>query len=101
MERRTGFCEKEEFNRLMTELQDVEDNLVELKSRTKKGYVPEQNVDPSELCDVIDRLDCLHRDALEFLDETMAEYRCMIRKIEDLREEANFSYRFQASISTR
>ena len=79
----------------------MEDELVELRNRTKKGYVPEQNVEPSELCDIIDRLDSLHREALEFLDDSMAEYRCMIKQIEDLREEANFSYKFQASLSTR
>ena len=90
-----------EAERIFKELEAIKNDYRSLKDRSEKGYVFEQNVSDKEFIEMINRLDALQKDAFEFLDSRMEEYKRMENDIALLKEKLNLAFEAKGYISSK
>ena len=79
--------ENSDFNKIMSKIEDVKDDLISLQKRTDEGVNFVQCVTYAELDDIITRLDALEKEAFDFFDFNSESYKMMTHEIISLRNE--------------
>ncbi|MBR3122007.1 hypothetical protein IKF28_01020 [Candidatus Saccharibacteria bacterium] len=93
--------ENSDFNKIMSRVEDVMDDLVALQNRTDDGINFVQCVSYAELDDIINRLDALEEDAFNFFELNSERYKMMTNKILSIRTEVTNARRLKDYTSDR
>ncbi len=90
-----------EFNKIMSRIEDVKDDLVALQRRTDEGINFVQFVSYAELDEIINRLDALEEDAFSFFELNSERYKMMENSILSIRTEVTNARRLKDYTSDR
>ena len=93
--------ENSEFNKIMSRIEEVKDDLVALQKRTDEGINFVQCVSYAELDEIINRLDALEEDAFNFFELNSERYKMMTGRILSIRTEVTNARRLKDYTSDR
>ncbi|MBR2725603.1 hypothetical protein IKE97_03150 [Candidatus Saccharibacteria bacterium] len=93
--------ENSNFNKLMSRINEVKDDLVAMQRRTDEGISFVQCVSYAELDDIINRLDVLEKDVFDFFELNSERYKMMTNRIISMRDEVTNARRQKDYTSDR
>ncbi len=93
--------ENSDFNKIMSRIEEVKDDLVALQRRTDEGINFVQCVSYAELDDLINRLDTLEKDVFNFFELNSERYKMMTNRILSMRDEVANARRLKDYTSDR